>query len=75
MLTQINTIKLTIDKDWCKGCEICIHTCPKRLIQLSNDLNSLGFHYAVLNNPERCTGCNLCARMCPDMAIQIWASE
>ena len=75
MTTKSISVQLTIDKDWCKGCQICINTCPNHLLNLSEDLNASGFHYAVLLKPEQCTGCSLCAQMCPDMAIQIWAQE
>ncbi|MBN2372395.1 4Fe-4S binding protein [bacterium] len=68
-------MKLTIDKDWCKGCEICVITCPKHLIRLSDELNSSGYHYAVIHDYEHCTGCSICAIMCPDMAIQIWTTD
>ncbi|MGA1841068.1 MAG: indolepyruvate ferredoxin oxidoreductase subunit alpha [bacterium] len=75
MTAKSISVQLTIDKDWCKGCQLCINTCPNHLLSLSEDLNSSGFHYAALLQPDQCTGCGLCAQMCPDMAIQIWISE
>ncbi|MCD4721103.1 MAG: 4Fe-4S binding protein, partial [Desulfobacula sp.] len=27
------TIKHLIDKEWCKGCGICIHFCPKNVLE------------------------------------------
>ena len=75
MTTKPISVQLIIEKDWCKECQICINTCPNHLLSLSEDLNKVGFHYAVLLEPDRCTGCSLCAQMCPDMAIQIWIEE
>jgi 2-oxoglutarate ferredoxin oxidoreductase subunit delta len=75
MSTKSISVQLTIDKDWCKGCQLCINTCPNHFLSLSEDLNASGFHYAVLLQPDQCSGCGLCAQMCPDMAIQIWISE
>jgi len=75
MKTKVKTVLLQIEKDWCKGCEICTSFCPKDLLRMSEDLNASGFHYAELVEPEACTGCGLCAQMCPDMAIQIWISD
>jgi len=34
--------KITIDKDKCKGCFLCISFCPKGLIKKSSQLNKLG---------------------------------
>ncbi|MGA1843825.1 MAG: ferredoxin family protein [bacterium] len=70
-MQRLKGIHLTIEKDWCKGCELCIEACPHHLLSLSEDLNASGFHYAVLTDPEECTGCASCALMCPDLAIQI----
>ena len=75
MTTKSISVQLSIDKDWCKGCQICINTCPKHLLILSEDLNKVGYHYAVHLKPDQCNGCGLCAQMCTDMAIQIWIKE
>jgi len=74
-MQRLKGIELTIERDWCKGCGLCIEACPNHLLSLSEDLNASGFHYAVLANPEECTGCASCALMCPDLAIQIRALE
>ena len=54
-----------IEKDWCKGCGICVHFCPKQVLEL----NSSGKVEAV--RPEDCIACMLCELRCPDLAIQI----
>jgi len=54
-----------IDKEWCKGCGICVHFCPKKVLELDSN----GKVDAV--RPEDCIACTLCELRCPDLAIQI----
>jgi 2-oxoglutarate ferredoxin oxidoreductase subunit delta len=63
---------ITIDEERCKGCGLCTIACPKRLVSLRDQPNSLGFTVAVFSDPEACTGCALCAEMCPDVAIAVF---
>jgi 2-oxoglutarate ferredoxin oxidoreductase subunit delta len=64
-------IKVANDK--CKGCELCISACPQQIIKLSDDINSQGFRFAVVDDKSRCIGCKLCAISCPDLAIEVFA--
>ncbi len=64
--------KVTIDKNVCKGCELCAVVCPKHILALSKDkLNAKGYHPMEVVEPEKCTGCASCAIMCPDCAIVV----
>ena len=61
-----------IKKEICKGCELCIPTCPKKCIAIAEEFNSRGLHYAVFSDKAgNCTACKLCAIICPDAAIEI----
>lgn len=62
---------LAIDRERCKGCELCVDFCPRTVLALSPKLNSRGQHYATATNPAGCIGCAQCADMCPDAAIEI----
>ena len=62
---------ITVHKERCKGCELCNHACPQKIISMSETLNSRGYFYAVLNDPGKCIGCALCAITCPDYAIDL----
>jgi len=45
--------------------------CPKKVLSLSEALNSRGSHWAEAVSPEACIGCLQCADICPDAAIEI----
>ena len=64
--------RVTIHRDRCKSCGLCIHFCPRRLIVIDSELNARGVYPAKCNgSPEKCTGCANCALICPDAAIEI----
>ena len=61
---------ITIDKNKCKACYLCVNVCPKKLIKISQDTNSLGNHVVEFDDKEnQCLGCAMCATRCPDLAI------
>lgn len=60
-----------IEKDICKGCELCIIACPQESLGLSNHINTHGYKYAELIK-NNCTGCINCALVCPDIAITVY---
>ncbi len=65
-------ITVKINKEICKGCELCITACKDKLIFMTDGFNPKGLHYAVFSDKEKkCTGCKLCAVICPDAAIEI----
>ena len=53
-----------IDKERCKGCEVCIASCPFSVIAMSEEVNSKGYRFAIKVNDE-CTGCKACIASCP----------
>lgn len=68
-------IDLKIDTERCKGCLICVHVCPQKILEMSEEINEKGVQYALLKDPGKCTGCGMCALMCPDCAIEIEIKE
>mgnify|MGYP002074571126 FL=1 len=63
--------KITIDENICKGCELCVSVCPKKVLKLSETrINEAGYNPAEVVNDE-CIACTSCARMCPDSAITV----
>ncbi|MEA2031291.1 MAG: 4Fe-4S binding protein [candidate division Zixibacteria bacterium] len=62
---------IRIDKNHCKGCELCVQVCPQKIISMSKDISIRGYYYAQVHDPSRCIGCKLCAIVCPDVAIEV----
>ncbi len=64
--------KITIDEQFCKGCEFCIEFCPKGAIRVSTRLNAKGYAVAEYAEEKSCTGCATCALVCPEAAIEVY---
>ena len=63
---------ITINQNKCKGCGLCTTVCPKKLLELDNELlNAKGYHPAKIKDMSLCIGCAMCATMCPDVAITV----
>ncbi len=60
---------IDVDEERCKGCDLCVHFCPPKVLRLSGRRNSLNHRVVELWDAARCTGCEICAHVCPDMAI------
>ncbi|MGA2641822.1 MAG: 4Fe-4S binding protein [Spirochaetia bacterium] len=61
-----------IDRERCKGCTLCIGSCPEKILAMSRDsFNRQGVPYPECFDESRCTACLSCAIICPDMAIRI----
>lgn len=64
--------KVTINKDICKGCGLCVTVCPKQIIILSeNSINDKGYNPAEITDMNECIGCANCAKLCPDYVFTV----
>ncbi len=61
--------EIVINRDWCKGCEICVYFCPKKVLDLDDN------DKAIARRPEDCICCKLCEYRCPDLAIEILTKQ
>ncbi len=66
---------IVVDIEKCKGCGVCVTACPSEVIQLADDVNGKGYHYAYMANPDACTGCANCALVCPDSVITVYRKK
>jgi len=64
--------KPVINSERCKGCEVCVSVCPKKILALGEAINVAGYHSAECTNEAECIGCAFCALMCPDAAIEVY---
>ena len=65
--------RVLITEGKCKGCELCVVTCPQGCLVLAHDrLNPKGYHPAEFEfdgEKGACTACGICFLVCPDGAI------
>lgn len=63
--------EIVIDRELCKGCEICVTICPKHVLKMSDNPTDKGIHVPEVENIDKCTSCLNCQFYCPDFAIYV----
>ena len=66
---------IIVDRERCKGCNVCVVSCPFGVLKLSAEVNSKGYNYSFMANPDACTGCASCAVICPDSCITVYRQK
>jgi 2-oxoglutarate ferredoxin oxidoreductase subunit delta len=67
---------ITVNKERCKGCNLCTLACPKQIISLtSKEVNHKGYRFAQQTDYEPCVGCAACAVVCPDGCITVYRKK
>lgn len=54
---------LLVNRDWCKGCSICVEACPKSILALDDG------ERVIVTDMEQCIFCGVCAVRCPDFCF------
>jgi len=55
---------ITVNREECKGCSLCVDACPQSVLALSEKFNSHGYH--PVEYLGECTGCGTCFYACPE---------
>lgn len=61
--------EIQLNRDWCKGCSICVKFCPKQVLEIDRH------DTVVAVRPDDCICCKLCEIRCPDLVIDILIDE
>lgn len=64
-------IVILIDRDLCKGCDICVKVCKPEGLKLVDAPDKWEGAVVDMVAPDECTFCRLCELQCPDFAIRI----
>jgi 2-oxoisovalerate ferredoxin oxidoreductase delta subunit len=64
-LTDPRYPRSEVNPDKCKGCGLCVAHCPKKVLVISKEFNTKGYHYAEYVG-EGCVGCGSCFYTCPE---------
>ena len=63
---------IVVNTERCKGCNLCVVACPANVLDLDKQVNSKGYHFAYMKNPDECIGCANCGYVCPDGCITVY---
>lgn len=66
---------VTVDAEECKGCGLCVESCPPKVLELAPELSHQGVHPAQYLG-DKCTGCGICYYCCPEPgAITVYKTK
>lgn len=57
--------KVVVNIEECKGCGLCVDSCPPKCLHLAHELSPYGVHPAEYLG-EGCTACGICFYCCPE---------
>ena len=68
---RISRGQVCILPDRCKACQLCLHFCPRQVLQESKVVNRKGYHCPEVapGKEESCVHCEFCMMVCPEFAI------
>jgi len=65
MPTTTTRGQVTVNWEECKGCGLCVESCPPKCLELVPELSPYGVHPARYTG-EGCTACGICFYCCPE---------
>ena len=66
---------VVVNTERCKGCNLCVVACPVNVLELDKQVNSKGYLFAYMKNPDECIGCANCGYVCPDGCITVYKTK
>ena len=63
--------EIIIDDQFCKGCNLCLEVCPRKVFTKSSKRSRAGYSMPQAAEPEKCSVCFLCEMTCPDLALTV----
>ena len=69
-MTTVTRGTLVINREQCKGCELCVVACPKQVLSMSDEVNEVGYRFPLLS--PGCIGCRVCHDVCPDSVFDVY---
>ena len=66
---------ITIDRELCKGCLLCIRACPVKVLEQDDQPNASGSYPSKAVQEEKCIACGNCYEVCPDVCITVYELE
>ena len=64
--------KVLIDREYCKGCLLCIRECPFKVLDVDKNPNSSGSYPSMVVQEDKCVACGNCFEVCPDVCIEVF---
>lgn len=66
---------IEIEPSQCKGCKLCVESCPCQCIVIGSKINEYGYQYARFDKQD-CTACGICYYVCPELgAITVFKAD
>ena len=64
-----------INPELCKGCGVCVATCPTKCLAIGDDINKMGYKYAKFSQ-NGCIACGMCFYSCPEFGtISVYKAD
>jgi len=63
--------EIIIDDQFCKGCNLCLEVCPRKVFTKSSKRSRAGYSMPQAAELEKCSVCFLCEMTCPDLALTV----
>jgi len=57
--------RLGVNREWCKGCGICVAFCPKSVLCMEKGKVSI-------QDESQCIHCAMCENLCPDFSVFLY---